>query len=129
MKLKKPVLQLGKDIEENVSHAAAASLHVAIDIGKQKLIAYDAIRRAPAALAANAAGEVQAGGEAVKCEAEEAAVVAPKAAATAAAAAQITAQAQVPVVLGNSQRRVRPMSWGWRVTDIDKIDRRWHAPR
>ena len=46
--------------------------------------------------------------------------VAPRAAATAAAAAQITAQTQVPVVLGNSQRRSRPMSWGWRVTDIDQ---------
>ena len=32
---------------------------------------------------------------------------------------------KAPVVDGNLQRRARPMSWGWRVTDIDKIDRKW----
>jgi hypothetical protein len=50
---------------------------------------------------------------------------APTAPARAAAAAQFTAQAQVPVVLGNSQRRNRPMSWQWNVTDFSKIDRKW----
>jgi hypothetical protein len=51
--------------------------------------------------------------------------VAPRAAATASSAAQFTVQARVPVVHGNSQRRARPMSWGWRVTDMDKIDPKW----
>jgi hypothetical protein len=122
VKLKKPVLQLGKDIEE-MFRTPLLILHVAIDIGKQKLLAYDAIKRAEASLAANAVGEVQAGAEAVRLESGEAVAVAPRAAVTAAGAAQFTAQTKV--VVGNSQRRARPMSWGWRVTDIDKIDRKW----
>jgi hypothetical protein len=128
VRLKKPILQLGKDIEE-MFRTPLLILHVAIDIGKAKLLAYDAVKRAEAeakaALAANAAGEVPAGAEAVKREAEEAVSVTPRAAAKVATAAQFTAQAQVPVVVGYPQRRARPMSWGWRVTDMDKIDRKW----
>lgn len=129
IKLKKPVLQLGKDIEE-IFRTPLLILHSAIALGKQKLLAYDAIKRAEAganAALANAAGEVQAGAEAAKREAEEAVAVVPRAAMTAAAAAQFASRAQVPAVLGNSQRRSRPMSWGWRVTDIDKIAPKWYT--
>ena len=126
MRLKKPVLQLGKDIEE-MFRRPLLILHVAIDIGKAKLLAYDATKKAEAeaALAAQAAAEAQAREEATKCESGEAVAVVLRAAATAAAAPQVTAHTQAVVVVGHSQRRARPMSWGWRVTDIDKIGRKW----
>ena len=47
MKLKKPILQLGKDMEE-MFRTPLLILHDAIYIGKQKLLAYDAIKRAEA---------------------------------------------------------------------------------
>src|SRR5579872_6612200 len=43
VRLKKPVLQLGRDIEE-MFRTPLVILHVAIDIGKAKLLAYDAIK-------------------------------------------------------------------------------------
>jgi hypothetical protein len=74
VRLKKPVLQLGKDIEE-MFRTPLLILHSAIHLGKQKLLAYEAIKRAEAALAANTVGELQAGAAAVKREAEEAVTV------------------------------------------------------
>ena len=115
VKLKKPVLQLGKDIEE-MFRTPLLILHVAIDIGKQKLLAYDAVQRAEA--------EAETREATTKSETEAVAVV-PRAAATAGAAAHFTAQMKAPAVVGDSQRRGRPRSWDWRVTDIDKIDRKW----
>jgi hypothetical protein len=83
VKLKKPVLQLGKDIEE-MFRTPLLILHVAIDIGKQKLLAYDAAKRAEA--------EAKTREATTKSEAGEAVAVAPRAAATVSAAAHFTAQ-------------------------------------
>ena len=47
VKLKKPVLQLGKDIEE-MFRTPLLILHDAIYLGKQKLLAYDELKRAEA---------------------------------------------------------------------------------
>lgn len=117
VKLKKPVLQLGKDIEE-MFRTPLLILHDAIYLGKQKLLAYDELKRAEAA----AAAEAQVREATTK---SEAVAVTPRASASAAAAASFTALVKAPVPVGNSQRRARPMSWGWRVTDVDKIDRKW----
>lgn len=74
---------------------------------------------------AQKATEAQGREEATKRVAGEGLAVAPRAVATVAAAAQFTAQAQVSVVLGSSQRHSRPKSWQWRVTDFSKINRKW----
>ena len=64
VRLKKPVLQLGKDIEE-MFRTPLLILHVTIDIGKQKLFAYDAIKRAEAEAEAREATTASEAGEAV----------------------------------------------------------------
>jgi hypothetical protein len=91
--LNKPVAALSRVIDAKFQ-APICILDSAIYIGKQKLVAYDKLKRVQAD--AQAATEAQAREEATKREAGEGTAVAPRTAAT----AQETAQAPVPVVLG-----------------------------